>query len=68
MDQHRPGDVDLVVERERANELGRSARHAGEPVRKLGARLDLDINDQPLQHVVEQRDLLAGIAARSGHE
>ena len=48
--------------------LGGALLDAGQPARQPGARLDLDIGGQPLQHVVEQRDLPAGIAARAGHE
>ena len=35
-------------------------------MRELGARLDLDVDRQAAQHVIEQRNLLVGIAARAG--
>ena len=63
MDQHRAGHHDFVVEGELAHDLGRRVFHGRQPVRQSGAGLDLDFDHQPLQHVVEQRDLLARIAA-----
>jgi len=66
--QDRLGDDDGVVERERADDSGRAAVDMGEALRQTGARLHFDIGDQLLQHVVEQRDLVAAIAARTGGE
>jgi hypothetical protein len=47
----------------RANEraLG-GAAHAGQPLRELCARFDLDISGEPAQHIVEQRYLFVRIA------
>ena len=68
MRQHRSGHLDGIVEGERADDLGRRVLRAGKAARELGARFDLDIDGEPLQHVVEYGDLLARIAARSGRE
>ena len=38
----------------------------GEPLRKPSPRLHFDIGGKLAEHVVEQRDLVAGIAARAG--
>ena len=40
----------------------------GQAAGKPRPRLHLDIGRELLQHVVEQRDLIAGIAARAGRE
>ena len=37
-------------------------------MRELGARLDLDIGGKAAQHVIEQGNLLIGIAARAGRK
>ena len=68
MREHRAGDLDRVVEGERVDDPRRRAVDAGEAMRELGAGLDLDVDRELLQHVVEQRDLLAGIVARAGRE
>ena len=68
MHEHRSGHRDRVIEGEHAHELGGRIAHTRQPVRKFGARLDLDFDSHALQHIVEQLDLLVGIAARSGHE
>ena len=68
--QHRPGDVDLVVPRQTANDRGRRLRQGRELCAELGqrnARADvrerakLDGVDQSLEDVAEQRDLLVVI-------
>jgi hypothetical protein len=66
MSEHRPGYSDLVVKGELTNESRRGRVNAGHPVGKLCAGLKLDIDRQPLQHVIEQFDMLAGIAAGAG--
>ena len=45
---------------------GRAGMDMGEPLRKPSARLHFDIGDKLAEHVVEQRDLVAVIAARAG--
>jgi hypothetical protein len=68
MRQDRLRHLDRVVEREPAQHAGRrvgNGRHAAAEAR---ARGDLELRQQTAHHVVEQRDLLAGEAARSGHE
>jgi hypothetical protein len=68
VNEHRPGHRDGVVERQRAHQLRRGIVDRGEPPRQPGARLQFDVGAKLQQHVVEQRDLLAGIAARAGRE
>ena len=46
--------------------FGGALSHAGQTFRKLCTRLDFDIGGQTAQHIVEQRDLFVGIAARAG--
>ena len=70
---HRMGEngsrhLDLVAEGKQADDVGGSIVDAGQPLRELCARLDLDIGRELLQHHVKQLDLRAGIAPRSGHE
>ena len=68
MRQHRPGHLDRIVKGERAHDARRRTVYAREAVRELGARAELDIGRELLQHVVEHRDLLAGIVARARRE
>ena len=65
MNQHRSRDLDGIVECQRTNHLRRSAFHICEMLGKLCARLDLDVGGELLEHVIEQRDLVVRIAART---
>ena len=56
--EHRTGHRDVVVVRELAHQLGRRVRDRRERLRHFGARLGLDLDDQPAQHVVEQPDVI----------
>ena len=66
--QHRLGDGDIVVKGERADQPGRSVVDIRQPAGKSCPRLYFDIGREFLQHVIEQRDLFAGIAARAGRK
>ena len=68
MNEHRTRHLDLVIKCERTNELWRGAAHAGQPLRELCARFDLDISGEPAQHIIEQRYLFVRIAARTSRE
>ena len=68
MDQHRLSHLDFVVIGERADEFGGRAVDVREPVRQLRARFHFDIDRKFMQHVIEQGDLIARIAARPGGE
>ena len=56
--QHRTGHRDVFVMREVPHQSERRVRHRRQRVRHLGARLGLDLDDQPAQHVVEQPDVI----------
>ncbi len=61
-------DRDRVVEGERADQLRRGIVDMGQAAGQSRPRLDFDVGAELLQHIVKQRDLLAGIAARAGRE
>lgn len=63
MNEHGLGHFNCIVECKRADENGRSILHFRQPMCELRTRLDLDIGGKPAQHIVEQRNLLMGIAA-----
>ena len=56
--QHRTGHRDVVVVRELAHQLQRRVGDRRQRLRHFGARLGLDLDDQPAQHVVEQADVI----------
>ncbi len=58
--QHRPGDRDVVVARQIANQSRWRVGDRGQPLRKAGQCKALDFDDEPGEHGVEQRDLLLG--------
>jgi hypothetical protein len=69
--QHRPRHRNIVIARQAAHDRGRRLLDGGElrahfgerdAGGDVGQRAQLDGLDQPLQHVAEQLDLLAGIA------
>jgi hypothetical protein len=66
--ENRPRHVDVVVESEHPHDAVRSGRQLGEADRKLDARLGLDRRCQFGDHLVEQADLIHGIAVGAGHE
>ena len=66
--EDRPRHVDVVVEGEHPHDAVRRGRHVGEPDRKLGARLGLDRRCELGDHLVEQVDLVHGIAVGARHE
>ncbi len=66
--ENRPRHVDVVVESEHPHDAMRSGRHLGEADRKLDARLGLDRRCQLGDHLVEQADLIHGIAVGARHE
>ena len=68
VDQHRLSDRDRVVEGERADQLRRRVVDMSEAACQSRPRFDFDVGAKFLQHIVEQCDLLAGIAARAGRE
>jgi hypothetical protein len=68
VDQDRLSDRDRVVEGERADQSRRRVVDMGKAAGQSRPRLDFDVGAELLQHIVEQRDLLAGIAARAGRE
>src|SRR5437667_293615 len=62
--QHGAGDLDDLVERERADDPGRRGCDRRQPVgeQRLGRRLDLF--DQALEYVVEQPHMIVGVVHR----
>ena len=60
--QHRAGDVDIVVEGQHVNDVGRRIGDRRDALRQPGAGLALDGVDEPRHDVVEHADLLFGIA------
>ncbi|MGY4361596.1 hypothetical protein ACVW0J_008089 [Bradyrhizobium sp. i1.7.7] len=62
--EHGSGDFDHLVERERADDLGRRGRDRRETVGEQRSRRGLDLLDQALEHVVEHPDVLVGIIHR----
>jgi hypothetical protein len=42
--------------------------HSSQPVGEFCTRLDLDIGAEPAQHIIEQRNLLVGVTARTGRK
>jgi hypothetical protein len=68
MNENRLGHFDVVIEGERADQLWRRALDAGQLFRQPYARLHFDIRREFLQNIIEQRDLVAGIAARAGRK
>ena len=60
--QYRAGDVDVVVEGEHVNDVGRRIGERRDALRQSGAGLALDGVDEPRHDVVEHADLLFGIA------
>ena len=68
MNKNRLGHFDLVIKSERADQLWRRAIDAGQLLGESCPRLHFDIGREFLQNIVEQRDLVAGVAARAGRE
>jgi hypothetical protein len=66
VDQDWLGNRDRVVEGERADQLRRRVVDMGEAPGQSRPRLDFDVGAKFPQHVVEQVDLLAGIATGAG--
>ena len=56
--QHRPGDRDVVVLGELADNTRRRIGHRRDTARQLRQRLGLDLLDQAADDVVEQRDMV----------
>ena len=56
--EHRTGHRDVVVVRELAHQFDRRVGERRQRLRHFGARLGLDLDDQPAQHVVEQPDMI----------
>ena len=63
--EHRPGDGDVVVMSEPAQDVDRRVAHRCKTICQLGARLRFDLLDQNPEHVVEQADVLVVVAAGS---
>jgi len=68
MDQHRFGDRDRVVKGERADQLRRRVVDMGQAAGQSRPGFYFNVGTELLQHLVEQGNLLAGIAARAGGE
>ena len=68
MAQHRLRHADVVVGGEIADDAGRRIRDAREPARQLGAGVLLDRRRKPLDHVVEQRDVVFGVVVGARDE
>jgi hypothetical protein len=68
MDKDGLRNLDCIVERERADEHRRGFVDGRQPMCELGARLHLDVSRQSAQHVIEQGNLLIGVAARAGRK
>ena len=66
--QHGAGDLDRVVEGERADGPRRRGVDRGKAAGQQRARGDFEMRDQALEHVVEQADLLVGIIHRAVDE
>ena len=66
--QHGPGDLDDLVERERADDLRRRIRDRGEAFGEQRPGRRFDLRDQALEHVVEDADVVVGIVYRVAHE
>ncbi len=62
--QHGAGDLDDLVERERADDLGRRGRDRCQPVGEQRLGRGFDLLDQALEYVVEQPDMVVGIVHR----
>ena len=60
--QHRAGDVDIVVERQHMDDVRRRIGDRRQALGQFGAGLVLDGVDQPRHDIVEDADLLFGIA------
>ena len=60
--KYRVRDVDVVVEGEHMDHIGRRVRDRRQPMRQLGARLGLDRADEAHHDVIKDADLLIGIA------
>src|ERR1700675_2115474 len=70
--QHRPGDADLVIARQTADDGGRRLRNRrklnahfskSDPGADVGDRPYLDRLDEPLENIAEELNFLAGDAA-----
>ena len=66
--QNRLGHADIMIGGEVAHHARRRVRDAAEPARELGARVLLDRRGEPLQQVVEQRDVIVGEIVRARDE
>ncbi|MHC2620908.1 hypothetical protein ACVIW2_002940 [Bradyrhizobium huanghuaihaiense] len=66
--QHGSCDLDDLVERERADDLGRCGRDRCEAVGKQRPGRRLDLLDQAFEHVVEHANVVVGIVRRVAHE
>ena len=56
--EHRTGHRDVVVVRELTHQFERRVGDRRQRLRHFGARLGLDLDDQPAKHVVEQPDMV----------
>ena len=66
--QHRLRHANVVVARRIADDAGRRVGDAREAAGELGARVLLDRGGEPLDHVVEQRDVVLGEGVRARDE
>lgn len=66
--QHRAGDFDGIVERQRANRLRRRIGNRCQPGRQQYLRGLFDLGGKPPDHVIEQRDVVLGEPRRAEHE
>lgn len=62
--QHGRGDFDQIVEGEDVNDLRRSLGNGSEASGKQRFRRTLDVTNQAIKNVIEERDLLVGIVDR----
>ena len=63
--QHGAGDLDRVVERERADGLRRRGVDRRQTIGEQGLGRQFNVHDQALKDIVEQADLSVGIVGRS---
>ena len=66
--QHRPRDLDFLVEGEGLDRVDGRVGDGGQQARELGPGGYLDLRGKPRDHVVEQGNLFVGITARAGDE
>ena len=63
--QQRPGDRDLVLMRELADQAARRIGEQRQPFGEIGARGDLGVRDQADQDAVEEIDMIGPEMARA---